>query len=305
MSPPLVSIIVPSYNQGRFIRETIDSVLSQDYRPIELIVMDGASTDETVSVLQSYGERPELRWRSERDSGVVDAVNKALAEAQGEIIAIQSSDDFYTPGAIKTAVDEFERDPALGLLYGDVEYVDEDSKPLTRTSLPPFDLHEYIGKITYIPQASAFFRASAMRDAGGWRDDVSYAADAEFFLRISLKHRTRKIDALLARYRYHAAQRDKEQARVSRDWEKAIEPFTRDADPKIRRAAKGSVWLVRNVYTPKEQWLRRGWYSYRMALANPAMLRHMEKRDLLIGWEPLMRVLSRVKQGLGFRPRGK
>ena len=90
---PLVSIIVPSFNQGRFIKETIDSILGQDYRPIEVLVLDGASTDETVEVLSRYESVPELIWRSEPDNGVVDAVNKGLKRASGEIIGIQSSDD--------------------------------------------------------------------------------------------------------------------------------------------------------------------------------------------------------------------
>src|SRR6185503_12008114 len=103
--PTLVSIIIPSFNQGRFIKETIDSILSQDYRPIEVLVLDGASTDETVQVLSSYEGVPELTWVSERDGGVVDAVNKGLMRARGEIIGIQSSDDLYLPGAISAAVE--------------------------------------------------------------------------------------------------------------------------------------------------------------------------------------------------------
>ena len=84
---PLVSIIVPSYNQGRFIRRTLDSILSQDYRPLEVFVVDGASTDETVSILREYSCHPELQWVSERDSGVVEAVNKGFAKARGEFAA--------------------------------------------------------------------------------------------------------------------------------------------------------------------------------------------------------------------------
>src|SRR4051794_3921073 len=86
---PLVTIVVPSFNQGRFIRTTIDSVLEQTYRPLEIIVVDGGSNDETVSVLQSYGDLPELRWTSEPDKGVADAVNKGFAQARGEVIGIQ------------------------------------------------------------------------------------------------------------------------------------------------------------------------------------------------------------------------
>lgn len=80
---PLVSIVVPSYNQGRFIRDTIDSILDQDYRPLKIHVIDGASTDETAEVLRSYGNIPELDWVSEPDSGVVEAVNRGFARVGG------------------------------------------------------------------------------------------------------------------------------------------------------------------------------------------------------------------------------
>ena len=299
----LVSIVVPSFNQGRYIRETLDSILSQDHRPLEVLVMDGASTDETVDVLRSYGDVPELQWWSEPDKGVVDAVNKGLARAKGDIVAIQSSDDLYLPGALSAVAREFAGDPELALVYGDVEYIDAQSRVGGRTTLPPFDLGDYIGKLTYIPQPAAFFRAEAMRATGPWRADISYAADAEFYLRIAMQSRVRKIDRLLAQYRYHDAQRDKESVRIPRDWEHAIEPWTRDSDPRLRRLARGGIWLVRHHYTPPRRWVKRTWYSYRMLLANPALLRHMDRRDLLPGREPIWRFLSRVKRALGFRPR--
>jgi len=301
----LISIIVPSFNQGRYIRETLDSILSQDYRPLEVLVIDGASTDDTVDVLRSYGDIPELQWWSEPDRGVVDAVNKGLARAKGGIMAIQSSDDVYVPGALSVVMAEFAADAETALIYGDVEYIDADSRPTGRTALPPFDLGDYIGKLTFIPQPAAFFRASAARAAGDWREDISYAADAEFYLRIAQQYRVQKIDRILARYRYHEAQRDKESVRVPRDWTKAIEPWTRDADPRIRRLSRGSVWLVRHHYTPPRQWMKRTWYSYRMLLANPALFRQMDRRDLFPGREPIWRFLSRVKRALGFRPRGQ
>src|SRR6185369_3754662 len=132
----LVTIIIPSYNQGKFIRETIDSVIAQDYRPIEILVVDGASKDDTVDVLRSYGAQ--IQWWSEPDKGVVDAVNKGLARATGNIIAIQSSDDTFLPDAIATAANAFESDSSLGLVFGDVEYIDAASTHIGRTTLPPF-----------------------------------------------------------------------------------------------------------------------------------------------------------------------
>src|SRR5207244_10671984 len=125
-------------------------IFAQDYRPIEVLVLDGASSDETVDVLKSF-DAPELQWWSEKDRGVVEAVNKGLARARGEIIAIQSSDDAYVPGAFSAAIDAFASDADVNLIYGDVEYIDAASRVTSRTNLPPFDLREYIGKLTSIP----------------------------------------------------------------------------------------------------------------------------------------------------------
>lgn len=297
----LISIIVPSYNQGAYIRETLDSILTQDYATFEVLVIDGASKDETIDVLRSY-DAPNLQWWSEPDQGVVDAVNKGLARAKGDLIAIQSSDDLYLPGALTAVARELASDPGLALVYGDVEYIDAHSHVTSRTSLPPFDLEEYVGKLSYIPQPAAFFTAAAARAAGPWRQDISYAADAEFFLRIVMNGKAKKIDRLLARYRYHDAQRDKAGARIMRDWEASVASYVNDA--RFRRHARSGIWLVRHHYTPEKQWVKRTWYAYRMLLANPAVLPRMDRRDLLPARYPIWRFLSRLKQRLGFRPRG-
>lgn len=294
--PPLVSIVIPSYNQGAYIRETIDSILTQDYRPLEIIVMDGASKDETVSVLESYGALPELRWRSEPDRGVVDAVNKGLHEARGEIVAIQSSDDFYVPGAIAAVVEAFAADETLGLVYGDVEYVDSGSRVTGRSHLGPFDLEEYIAKLSYIPQPAAFFRRALVSE---WKQDISYAADAEFYLRVAMQAPVRKLDRILARYRYHAEQRDTAGAKIIRDWTNAALPHTRD--PRLGRAARAGIWLNRYHYTPEERWLQRTWSLYRAVLAKPALITRRDiysRREWLPGRTPIWRFLSRVKRWL-------
>ncbi len=298
MPSPLVSVIVPSFNQGRYIRETLDSILGQDYRPLEVIVMDGASTDETVDVLRSY-DVPELRWWSERDRGVVDAVNKGLREAKGEIVAIQSSDDVYLPGAVRTAVDAFAADRELALVFGDIEHIDSESRPGGRSSLPPFGLLPYLAKLTYIPQPAAFFRAAAAREVGGWREDISYAADAEFYLRLARRFPVRKIDAVISGYRHHPEQRDRAGEKITRDWERAVAPYLRDGDRAIRSYARAGIWNVRYHYTPEGRWLYRTWALYRFAFAAPAVLRDpeiRERKDWLPARYPLWRLLSRIKR---------
>src|SRR5690242_8267274 len=98
----LVTVVTPSYNQAQFIRETIESVLSQDYSRIEYIVVDGASSDNTKDILKTYGGR--LRWVSEKDQGQADAVNRGFRMAEGEILGWLNSDDTYWPGAIRKVV---------------------------------------------------------------------------------------------------------------------------------------------------------------------------------------------------------
>src|SRR6267142_508883 len=109
MSGPLVTIVTPSFNQGHFIRATIESVLSQDYPHIEYIIMDGGSTDETASVVSDYAGR--LTFISERDRGQSHAINKGFRMARGSILAWLNSDDLYLPGCIRTAVEAFGRNP--------------------------------------------------------------------------------------------------------------------------------------------------------------------------------------------------
>jgi glycosyltransferase involved in cell wall biosynthesis len=307
MAPPLVSVIVPSYNQGQYIAATLDSIFSQDHRPLEVLVIDGASSDSTVDVLRRYSEHPELQWWSEPDRGVTDAVNKGLVRATGEILAIQSSDDLYAPGAISAAVSALVSDPALALVYGDAEYIDGEGRARGGTSLPPFDLVEYAGKRTFIPQPAAFFTRAAASAAGPWRAEVSYAADAEFYLRIATHHNVRKIDRVLARYRYHEAQRDKAGSRIARDWEKVVRDWLaeNDVSGRTRRKALAGIHLTRAHYLSDAEWAPRTVELYRALVLDPTLLGFAQfpRRELIPGRQPIWKVLSKIKRALGFPPR--
>lgn len=306
MPGPLVSIVIPSFNQGRFLRATLDSTLGQAYRPIEILVIDGASKDESVDVLRSY-DAPELQWWSEPDRGVTDAVNKGLARARGEIVAIQSSDDVYLPGAVAAAVGAFGKDAALGLVYGDVEYIDAESRTKGRSELPPFDLAEYVGKRVFVPQPAAFFTRAAAETAGEWRSEASYAADAEFYLRIAMRHGVLKLDRLMARYRYHDEQRDRAGARIANDWEKVVRDWlgANEVSPRLRRKALSGIHLTRAHYLDDAQWARRTAELYRAILRDPSLLADpgFPHRELIPARTPIWKALSRVKRALGFAPR--
>jgi GT2 family glycosyltransferase len=246
----LVSIIVPSFNQGRFIRQTLESVLRQEYRPLEIIVVDGGSSDETLDVLRSFDSCPELRWISEPDSGVVEAVNKGLAMAQGSFAAIQSSDDYYLPGAIRTAVEALEENPELSFVFGDILKVDVNGEELSRTQLKAFTLADVLAMRNWIPQPSTFFRLDRARAAGGWREEVPYAADTDLWLRMAFHGSARKLDALLAARRQHPDQRDQQGQRIIRDYDRMIDKLQplRSAPVRLRRAAKAGQLMLRNRY---------------------------------------------------------
>ena len=130
---PIISIVTPSYNQGKFIEDTIQSVLIQNYPNFEHIIVDNCSTDGTVEILKKY---PFLKWISEPDKGQTDALNKGFRKATGDIIAYLNSDDQYCPGVFLTVADYFLEHPECKWLCGNVIFTDskgtvyEKKKPL-------------------------------------------------------------------------------------------------------------------------------------------------------------------------------
>ncbi|MDD5558605.1 glycosyltransferase family 2 protein [Candidatus Methylomirabilis sp.] len=195
---PLVSIITPSFNQGRFIRDTIESVLSQGYPRLEYLVMDGGSTDETVEILRSYGDR--LIWRSAPDGGQADAVNTGVRLAKGEIIGWLNSDDTYQPGAIKAAVDYLIAYPEAAVVYGDAHYIDEQNTVIGTYPTEDFDL-DRLAQACLICQPTAFIRRSALEAVGLLDVALHYCMDYDLWIRLGRDFRIDRINGFLANSR--------------------------------------------------------------------------------------------------------
>ena len=183
MSQPLVTIVTPSYNQGRFIAATIESVLSQDYPRIEYIVMDGASTDETAGVAGRYAGR--LEFISEPDRGQSHAINKGFQRARGEIVAWLNSDDTLLPGAVRRAVEGLAAHPEAAACYGEGYLMDEAGYATCRfPHTQPFDLWRLVNVSDYILQQSVFFRRAALEQIGWVREDLHYVMDWDLLIRL-------------------------------------------------------------------------------------------------------------------------
>jgi glycosyltransferase involved in cell wall biosynthesis len=197
---PLVSIVTPSYNQGRYIEETIQSVLSQDYSNLEYLVLDGGSSDDTLEILQRYEGR--LQWISERDRGQADAINKGFRLAKGEILGWLNSDDVYLPGTIQKVVQYFQTHRDIGMLYGEGYHVDAMGKVIERYYTEPFNFQR-LGEICFICQPTAFLRADVFEAIGPLEINLRYCMDYDYWMRVAKRFRIGYLDEYLAHSRLH------------------------------------------------------------------------------------------------------
>lgn len=198
-----VSIVTPSFNQARFLEQTLRSVLEQDHPPLEYFVIDGGSTDSSVEIIKKYADRL-TGWVSEKDQGQADAINKGLRRARGEIVAWLNSDDYYLPGVLARAVQVFEQNPQAGLVYGNVLSVDENSKTFNLQTFAPFNLVDLMA-FQIISQPAVFFRRSVLEQVGWLDPSYHMLLDHQLWLRMARMAPMVYIPETFAAARYHAA----------------------------------------------------------------------------------------------------
>lgn len=182
---PLISIVTPSYNQGQFIEETIRSVLLQGYPNLEYIIIDGASTDNTIEILKKYNSFI-THWVSEPDRGQSHAINKGLAKISGQLVGWQNSDDFYEKKAFYLAAETFLKDQTVGVIYGNVNQIDHASNFSCKRKVLQFSLEAMLpGQCVY--NQSMFFNKSIFESGVFLRESRVYLMDFNLFWDIALQ----------------------------------------------------------------------------------------------------------------------
>jgi glycosyltransferase involved in cell wall biosynthesis len=179
---PAVSLVTPSFGQGRFLERTILSVLAQDYPALEYFVQDGGSDDETADVLKRH-EKSLAGWAMESDSGQSQAINRAFARTRGDIMAWLNSDDLLLPGALRSVGRFFHQHPEVDVVYGDRLLIDENDREVGRWVLPGHD-GALLSWLDCIPQETVFWRRRIWDRTGGQVDEsFRFAMDWDLLLR--------------------------------------------------------------------------------------------------------------------------
>lgn len=206
----LVSIITPSFNQASYLKQTIRSVLEQDYPWIEYIVVDGASTDGSIDVIKKYESR--LAYCvSEKDSGQAEAINKGIARATGDIIAWLNSDDYYLPGTVGAVVRAFDENPDVNLVYGDMLAVNEHGQTINQLKYRQLTLQDLLC-FQIIGQPAVFMRRSALLASGLLDISFHFMLDHHLWIRIAQRGRILHVPQMWSAARYHAEAKNRARA---------------------------------------------------------------------------------------------
>ncbi len=217
LSPnPLVSIVIPAYNAGPYLRQAIDSVLAQDYPHVELLVLDDGSTDNTHGILRGYGNR--FYWESHANMGQSATINKGWRMAKGEIWSYLSADDALVPDAIRKAIPYLT--DGVVLAYGDFNLIDSSSRHIRRVEAPDFNYQDMFSRLICQPGPGVFMQRWAVEAAGLWDGAYRQMPDYDLWLRLGLQGRFVRVPEVLASFRVH----EQSQTFAVADEQRAMEP---------------------------------------------------------------------------------
>jgi len=205
----MISVVVPSFNQAKYLELTLRSVLDQNYPGLELIVIDGGSKDGSVDIIRKY-EQHITFWCSEPDGGHPEGIIKGFSHATGEILCFLNSDDLFEAGVLREVGEYFSSHPEVDAVYGDALWIDADGTPLRPQKEIPFNRFIWLHTYNYIPGMSMFWRRRIYDRAGGVRTTYRLAFDSDLWIRFSdvggvIKHVARQW----SRMRFYPEQKNR------------------------------------------------------------------------------------------------
>jgi glycosyltransferase involved in cell wall biosynthesis len=225
-SSVLVSAVVPNFNGEVYLDRALASLGDQTHPELEVIVVDGGSTDGSLEIVRDWESRLQMTWISEPDSGQAEAINKGFRMASGEVMGWINSDDLLTPRSAELAARRFARDPDLDMVWGFCLVVDSDERPVTIQN--PYvrqDLARLRQHRNFISQPGSWYSRRAVERFGPLREDLHYLFDYDLFLKIAGSGRGEFIPEVMAWFRLHSTSKSgsqrsaflKEEPRVFRD----------------------------------------------------------------------------------------
>ncbi|VAW13812.1 Glycosyl transferase, family 2 [hydrothermal vent metagenome] len=201
MLVPKITIVTPSYNQAKYLEDTICSVLNQNYPNLEYIIIDGGSSDNSVDIIKKYEDQITY-WVSEKDNGQAHAVNKGFKKVSGDIVGWLNSDDIYLPGTLDRVAYYFSKHPDVEVVYGNHVVTDQNNNHLWVKKELPFSIRR-LEHHSYMSQPATFLRRSVINKVGYLDEKLYYLLDWEYFIRVGNVCKFKHVPDVFATYRLH------------------------------------------------------------------------------------------------------
>lgn len=201
---PRLSVVIPSYNQGQFIERTIRSIIDQNYPDLEIILMDGGSTDNTMDIVEKYRSHF-AHIQSEPDGGQTAAIAAGFERATGQFISWLNSDDTYSPGALLKIGEYLARNPKVEFVYGDMWLIDENDRPFAFKRSARFSLGVMKYAFLTVPQMSAYWSKELYKASGGMDTSLRFCMDYDLFVRMASRSAPVRIRGDIGNFRIHGS----------------------------------------------------------------------------------------------------
>ena len=253
---PLVSVITATYNMGRYVADTVDSILAQTHPAVEVVVVDDGSTDDTPAVLAGYADDPRVKTVHQDNAGQTVAKNRGLREATGEFVGFCDAADLWRPDKLARQLPHF-ADERIGVVYGNFQFIDGAGQPI-ETDRPA----TYSGRITrellvdnFVHFPTALVRRSIIERAGGFDESLSMGIDFDLWLRISVDHEFLYLPDILVDYRIWAGQMSHRTGERLDNAFKLMRRFLANHPGCVTGAQKRKAWA--HTYVSRGLWKTR------------------------------------------------